>query len=67
MNLRYNAADDVLVITLKDGPLSYGEEISANVIAHYSEEDELVEIEILEASAFLRQESRIAVPERAKG
>jgi uncharacterized protein YuzE len=67
MNLRYNAGDDVLVITLKEGPLSYGEEISANVIAHYSEEDELVEIEILEASSFLTQESRIAVPERAKG
>jgi len=57
----------VLVITLKDQPLSYGEEISANIVAHYSEENELVEIEILEASLFLRQESRIAVPERAKG
>lgn len=67
MNLRYNAGDDVLVITLKDQPLSYGEEISANIVAHYSEENELVEIEILEASSFLRQESRIAVPERAKG
>jgi len=67
MNLRYNAGDDVLVITLKEGPLSYGEEISANIIAHYSEEDELVEIEILKASSFLTQETRIAVPERAKG
>ena len=66
MKLRYNAEDDVLVITLKDEPLSYGEEISGNIIAHYSAKDELVEIEILDTSSFLNKESRIVVPERAK-
>jgi uncharacterized protein YuzE len=66
MNLRYNAGDNVLVITLKDEPLSYGEEISDNIIAHYSEKDELVEIEILDASSFLKEESKVVVPEIAK-
>ncbi len=66
MKLRYNAGDDVLVITLKDAPLSYGEEISDNIIAHYSEKDELVEIEILDAFLFLKEEGKVVVPERAK-
>jgi len=29
MKLKYNLEDDVLVITLKDEPLSYGEEVTA--------------------------------------
>jgi uncharacterized protein YuzE len=66
MKLRYNAGDDVLIIALKDEPLSYGEEISDNIIAHYSEKDELVEIEILDTSLFFKKESRIVIPERAK-
>lgn len=66
MNLRYDVEDNVLVITLKDEPLSYGEEISDNIIAHYSEKDELLEIEILDASSFLKEESKVVVPERAR-
>jgi len=66
MKLRYNAGDDVLIITLKDEPLSYGEEISDNIIAHYSEKDELVEIEILDTSLFFKKENRVVVPEKAK-
>ena len=66
MKLRYNRENDVLLITLRDEPLSYGEEVSENVIAHYSTRDELVEIEILDVSSFLKEESKIVVPERAK-
>jgi len=52
MKLKYSVNDDILVITLKNEPLSYGEEISGNIIAHYSDKDELVEIEILDANKF---------------
>ena len=65
MKLSYSPEDDALVITLKDEALSYGEEISDNIIAHYSEKDELVEIEILSASSFFKKESEIIVPEEA--
>jgi len=66
MKLKYNAGDDVFVITLKDEALSYGEEVSDNIIAHYSAKDELIEIEILGASSFLKKESKITVPEKAE-
>ena len=65
MKLSYNPEDDALIITLKDEALSYGEEVSDNIIAHYSEKDELVEIEILSASSFFKKESEVIVPEEA--
>ena len=52
------------MITLKNEPLSYGEEISGNIIAHYSDKDELVEIEILDANKFLRIKEEIIIPEK---
>ena len=55
-----------MVITLKDDPLSYGEEVADNIITHYSARDELVEIEILDASLFLKKVSKVVVPEKAK-
>jgi len=64
MKLKYSVNDDILVITLKDEPLSYGEEISGNIIAHYSDKDELVEIEILDANKFLRIKEEIIIPEK---
>jgi uncharacterized protein YuzE len=65
MKLSYSPEDDALVITLKDEAVSYGEEVSDNVIAHYSERDELVEIEILRASSFFQKASEVIVPEEA--
>ncbi len=64
MKLKYNLEDNILVITLKDKPLSYGEEISENIIAHYSDKDELVEIEILDASKFLKVKKEVIIPEK---
>jgi len=52
------------VITLKDEPLSYGEEVSENIIAHYSDKDELIEIEILDASKFLKVKKEVIIPEK---
>ena len=46
------------------GFLSYGEEISENIIAHYSDKDELVEIEILDASKFLKIKKEVIIPEK---
>lgn len=65
MKLKYNLEDNILVIALKDKPLSYGEEISENIIAHYSDKDELVEIEILDASKFLKVKKEVIIPEKA--
>lgn len=64
MKLKYNVGDDVFVIILKDEPLSYGEEISDNIIAHYSAKDEL--IEILDASSFFKKKNGVVVPKKVK-
>jgi len=64
MKLKYNEEDDVLVITLKEEPLSYGEEISEDIIVHYSGNDELVEVEILDASEIFRSERELVIPEK---
>ena len=65
MKLSYSPEDDVLIIALNDKFLSYGEEVSDDIIAHYSQEGELVEIEILGASSFFQKESKVIVPEKA--
>ena len=64
MKLKYDEEDDVLVITLKEEPLSYGEEISEDIIVHYSGNDELVEVEILDASEIFRSERELVIPEK---
>jgi len=65
MKLRYNPEADALVITLRDEALSYGEEVSDDIIAHYAENDELVEIEVLRTSSFFKGRSEVVVPEEA--
>jgi len=65
MKIRYNPDDDVLVIELKSEPLSHAEEISEDVIAHYSDNEELIEIEILDASELFRSKNELIIPARA--
>lgn len=50
MKISYNPGDDILLIALKEKSLAYGEEITPQIIAHYSKDNELVEIEVLDAS-----------------
>ena len=50
MKIRQDPADDILLITLSEKPLAHGEEITPQVIAHYSKDDELVEMEVLDAN-----------------
>ena len=63
MKIKYDPQDDILLITLKDIPLAHGEEISSQIIAHYSERNELIEIEILDASELFSRAEDILVPE----
>lgn len=59
MKIRYDPADDILLITLKEKPLAYGEEITPQVIAHYSKDDELVEMEVLDANELFSKKKEI--------
>jgi Protein of unknown function (DUF2283). len=66
MKINYDPNDDILLITLKDKPLAYGEEITPQIIAHYSKDNELVEIEVLDANELFSKREEIYVPESVK-
>ncbi len=66
MKIRYEPVDDILLITLKDKSLAYGEEITPQIIAHYSKDNELVEIEVLDANELFSKREEIDVPEYVK-
>ena len=50
MKIRYYPDSDVLEIRVLDEKPKYGEEYGENIIIHYSEENRVVKIEILDAS-----------------
>ncbi|ADC65837.1 Protein of unknown function DUF2283 [Ferroglobus placidus DSM 10642] len=50
MKIRYYPDSDVLEIRSLDEKPKYGEEYDENIILHYSEENRVVKIEILDAS-----------------
>jgi len=62
MKIKYDPQSDVLLITLNNKPLAYGEEIFPRIIAHYSDNDELVEIEILDASEIFSKKNEFTIP-----
>lgn len=53
-NFVYESEDDVLNIWLSKKPIDFAEQ-SGNVIIHFTEDNEPVYIEILDASGFLKQ------------
>jgi len=53
---KYEKEDDVLNIWLSDGKIDYGEQ-TGDVIVHFTEEEEPVYIEILDASKFLKRQA----------
>jgi uncharacterized protein YuzE len=66
VKVRYDPADDILLIMLSEKLLAYGEEITPQVIAHYSKDDELVEMEMLDANELFSKKKEIYVPEYIK-
>lgn len=53
-NFTYEAEDDVLNIWLSKKPIDFAEQ-SGDIIVHFTENNEPVYIEILDASKFLKQ------------
>lgn len=60
----YEEEDDVLNIWLSHKDIDYAEQ-QGDVITHFTKERELVYIEILDASKFLREEAK-ALPKEIK-
>ena len=52
MKVRYNRKEDILTLEVSRAPIDHAEE-AGPIIAHFSTDDKLVLLEILEASDFL--------------
>ena len=52
--MRYFEQEDILYLTISDGPESGSIELSPNITAEYNDKGELIGIEILRASDFIR-------------
>lgn len=61
MKFRYDKEDDVLMIWFSKEPVDYAEQ-AKDVIVHFSKENKLVLIEILDASKFLKETSQAFPP-----
>ena len=64
MKIKYNKEDDVLMIELNSKQIDYAEQ-SGDVIVHFSPKREAVLLEILDASKFLREQSK-ALPKEVR-
>ena len=62
LKLKYSPDADAIVITVRAGRPAYGDEMAPGVIMHYNKKNQLVEIEILDASELVSS----AVREMAK-
>lgn len=61
----YDKEDDVLMVFLGKGKIDDAQQ-SGNIISHLSEKGELLLLEILEASKFLKETSQVFPPEIRK-
>ena len=60
MKVRYNRKEDILVLEVSKGSIDHAQE-SGPIIAHFSADDKLVLLEILEASDFLADLTKATV------
>ncbi|MBP6016918.1 MAG: DUF2283 domain-containing protein [Candidatus Promineofilum sp.] len=54
MRIRYFEAEDILHIAIADGPESRSIELGPTITVELDENDEMIGVEILEASSYLR-------------
>jgi len=63
MRIRYSRDEDILIIEFSDEKIDYAEEMGP-IIVHFTEDEKPVMLEILDASEFIAEISKIAM--RAK-
>ena len=56
MRIKYSPDVDALIITFREGKPVDSRDIEEGIIAHYSEDKEVLEIEILDASKVIQLE-----------
>jgi len=62
MKMRYDPEDDILMIWFSDQKVDYAEQ-EKNMIVHFAKDNKPVLLEILDASIFLKETSKILPPQ----
>ncbi|OGK25604.1 hypothetical protein A2954_01260 [Candidatus Roizmanbacteria bacterium RIFCSPLOWO2_01_FULL_37_12] len=58
MKIKYYREDDIIVFQLTDDLYDHAE-MQGNFVVHFTKDKRLVRIEVLQASKFLKEESRV--------
>lgn len=66
MRVRYKRKEDILTIQVSKGPIDHAEE-AGPIIAHFSTDDRLVLLAILEASDFLAHLTKATMKAEGRG
>jgi len=66
MKVRYNRKEDILTLEVSKASIDHAEE-AGPIIAHFSTDDKLVLLEILEASDFLAQLTKATIKAEGRG
>ncbi|VVB91853.1 Uncharacterised protein [uncultured archaeon] len=60
MKISYNREQDILMYEISDEPIDYAEEVG-NIIVHFTKEGRPVLLEVLDASEFLAETTKITM------
>ena len=64
MKMRYFEREDILYLSISDEPENGSIELSSNITAEYNDKGEIIGIEILNASDFIRDSIAESVQEK---
>ena len=66
MKIRYDSEVDILTVEVSDSAIDYAEEVGG-VIVHFTKEGKPVVLEILDASDFLANLTKIVMQKKSEG
>jgi len=66
MKVRYSKEEDILLVEVSDESIDYAEEVGS-IIVHFTKEEKPVLLEILDASEFLSEATKITMKPKGEG
>lgn len=66
MKVKYSRSEDILLIEVSNEPIDYAEEVGS-IIVHFTKDEKPVLLEILDASEFLAETTKITMKPKAEG
>lgn len=66
MKVKYSREEDILLIEVSDEPIEHAEEVGP-IIVHFTKEEKPVLLEILDASEFLAEATKITMKPQSEG